>query len=121
MRWSRRRGSIRPTADTDADHVADGDEFNLYQTDPTIADTDGDGALDGEELFGRHTDPLLWDDGSTTGSEPAASSEPVGRTGPGIRTRRDQHAGGDRGTGGCRHGDQRQRGGVRGRRHRGAS
>jgi hypothetical protein len=65
------------TADTDADHVADGDEFNLYQTDPTIADTDGDGALDGEELFGTHTDPLLWDDGSDTAatSEPVASSD----------------------------------------------
>jgi hypothetical protein len=61
------------TADTDADHVADGDEFTLYQTDPTIADTDGDGALDGEELFGSHTNPLLWEDGSDT----AATSEPV--------------------------------------------
>ena len=65
------------TADTDADHVADGDEFTLYQTDPTVADTDGDGALDGEELFGTHTDPLLWDDGSDTAatSEPVASSD----------------------------------------------
>ena len=70
------------TADTDADFVADGDEFNLYQTDPTVADTDGDGALDGEELFGRHTDPLLWDDGTTTGSEPATRSEPVTEPAP---------------------------------------
>jgi hypothetical protein len=60
---------LDPTrADTDADHVADGDEFNLYQTDPTVADTDGDGALDGEELFGSHTDPLLWDDVGTATS-----------------------------------------------------
>ena len=59
------------TADTDADHVADGDEFALYQTDPTIADTDGDGALDGEELFGSHTDPLLWED-TAADSETAA-------------------------------------------------
>lgn len=71
------------TADTDADHVADGDEFNLYKTDPTIADTDGDGALDGEELFGRHTDPLLWEDVSAaTTDEPAATSEPVAAAAP---------------------------------------
>ena len=70
------------TADTDADHLADGDELNLYSTNPTLADTDGDGALDGEEIFGRHTDPLLWDDASTTSSEPAASSEPVGESAP---------------------------------------
>jgi hypothetical protein len=80
------------TADTDADHVADGDEFNLYQTDPTIADTDGDGALDGEELFGSHTDPLLWEDGSDTAvtSEPAASSdattEPAPESAPVVET-----------------------------------
>ena len=64
--------------------MADGDEFTLYQTDPTIADTDGDGALDGEELFGTHTDPLLWDNGTTTSSEyvaePAPESAPVAET-----------------------------------------
>jgi hypothetical protein len=74
---------LDPTsADTDADHVADGDEFTLYQTDPTVADTDGDGALDGEELFGTHTDPLLWEDGTTSPSEPAAGSESVASSEP---------------------------------------
>jgi hypothetical protein len=49
-------------ADSDGDHVADADELNLYQTDPTVADTDGDGMVDGDELFATETDPLLWDD-----------------------------------------------------------
>src|SRR5215207_3414614 len=45
--------------DTDGDHVADGDELNLYGTGPLNADTDGDGVTDGEELFATHTDPLV--------------------------------------------------------------
>jgi predicted Zn-dependent protease len=59
-------------ADSDGDHVADADELNLYQTDPTLADTDGDGMVDGDELFATETDPLLWDDVSA-----AVSGEPV--------------------------------------------
>ena len=51
--------------DTDGDGVADGDEVNIYLTDPFTWDTDGDGASDGEELFGNFTDPLVWDDFST--------------------------------------------------------
>ena len=46
--------------DTDGDGVADGDELNLYRTEPTIADTDGDGRSDGNELFATGTDPLTW-------------------------------------------------------------
>jgi hypothetical protein len=61
--------------DTDADGVADGDEFNIYGTDPTVADTDGDGALDGEELFGIMTDPLLWDDFTATSGDEVAAQE----------------------------------------------
>jgi hypothetical protein len=65
--------------------VADGDELNLYSTNPTIADTDGDGSLDGVELFGRRTDPLLWDDGSAaTSSDLAASSDPVATATTGV-------------------------------------
>ena len=48
--------------DSDGDGVADGDELNLYATDPTVSDTDGDGVSDGEELFGSLTDPLVWDE-----------------------------------------------------------
>jgi hypothetical protein len=47
--------------DTDGDGVADGDEVNIYLTDPFTWDTDGDGLSDGEELFATSTDPLLWD------------------------------------------------------------
>ena len=48
--------------DTDADGVADGDELNIYSTEPTINDTDGDGLSDGQELFDSRTDPLVWND-----------------------------------------------------------
>jgi hypothetical protein len=69
--------------DTDVDGVADGDELNIYGTDPLVADSDGDGVFDGEELFGILTDPLVWDDFSTAGSETAMqaaeeSAQPVG-------------------------------------------
>jgi hypothetical protein len=47
--------------DTDGDGVADGDELNLYGTEPIVFDTDGDGRSDGEELFVSGTDPLIWD------------------------------------------------------------
>ncbi len=54
--------------DTDGDGVADGDELNIYGTEPTVYDTDGDGISDGEELFGIMTDPLVWDtDGDGVG------------------------------------------------------
>ena len=42
--------------------MADGDELNIYGTDPTVFDSDGDGVSDGEELFGIFTDPLVWND-----------------------------------------------------------
>jgi hypothetical protein len=47
--------------DADGDGVADGDEVNIYFTDPWVWDSDGDGLSDGEELFGVLTDPLVWD------------------------------------------------------------
>src|SRR5215211_5058163 len=52
-----------PAPETDADGVADGDEPNIYGTDPLNPDTDGDGVSDGEELFGIYTDPLVSNDG----------------------------------------------------------
>jgi hypothetical protein len=58
--------------DTDGDGVADGDEVNIYFTDPWTWDTDGDGLADGEELFGLLTNPLVWDtdgDGAGDGEE----------------------------------------------------
>ena len=58
--------------DTDGDGVADGDEVDIYFTDPLVWDSDGDGISDGEELFGLLTDPLVWDtdgDGVSDGEE----------------------------------------------------
>ncbi len=60
--------------DTDGDGVADGDEVNIYLTDPWTWDTDGDGASDGEEIFGIRTDPLVWDDFAAA-SDSAAAQE----------------------------------------------
>src|SRR5829696_3319413 len=66
--------------DTDGDGVADGDEGNLYGTDPLVWDTDGDGLSDGEELFATGTDPVVWDtdgDGISDGEEVAAGTDPL--------------------------------------------
>lgn len=59
-------------ADTDGDGTADGDELNIYSTNPTVFDTDGDGVSDGEELFGIQTDPLMWNDFSVQSGEAVA-------------------------------------------------
>jgi hypothetical protein len=57
--------------DTDADDLSDGQENNIYSTNPLIADTDGDGLLDGNEIF-ISTNPLSADtdnDGMPDGFE----------------------------------------------------
>jgi hypothetical protein len=73
-------------ADTDADGVADGDELNIYKTEPTLFDTDGDGVSDGEELFGIRTDPLVWndfsDDANTQSLAQEATSDPTQSVAP---------------------------------------
>lgn len=54
-------------SDQDADGLFDGDEVNVYLTDPREADTDGDGIADGDELNGTEgyiTDPLNADSDS---------------------------------------------------------
>jgi hypothetical protein len=61
--------------DSDGDGLADGDEVNIYLTDPWTWDTDGDGASDGEEIFGTFTDPLVWDDFSVVSGADAAAQE----------------------------------------------
>ncbi|HET6933977.1 MAG TPA: Ig-like domain-containing protein [Candidatus Angelobacter sp.] len=43
--------------DTDGDGLSDGDEVNIYHTNPLVADTDGDGIPDGVEIA-TGTDPL---------------------------------------------------------------
>lgn len=58
--------------DSDGDGLSDGDEVNVYGTDPYNPDTDGDGLTDGEEVLTYKTDPLNPDtdyDGLTDGDE----------------------------------------------------
>jgi len=43
-------GSNPTNADTDADVLTDGDEINIYTTDPRVSDTDGDTWSDGVEV-----------------------------------------------------------------------
>jgi len=43
--------------DTDGDGLSDGDEVNIFHTNPLVADTDGDGIPDGLEVL-LGTDPL---------------------------------------------------------------
>jgi hypothetical protein len=50
--------------------VADGDEINIYGTDPLTWDSDGDGVSDGNELFDVRTDPLVWTDFDADSGEP---------------------------------------------------
>lgn len=45
-------------ADSDNDGLSDGEEVNLYLTDPKNKDTDGDGFYDGREVDEFRTDPL---------------------------------------------------------------
>lgn len=45
-----RLSKVKTIVDTDADGITDGDEVNIYGTDPNNADTDGDGINDGDEL-----------------------------------------------------------------------
>ena len=49
---------IDPAADLDNDGLLDGDEANIYLTDPTNPDTDGDGLPDGYEVAHACLDPL---------------------------------------------------------------
>jgi putative ubiquitin-RnfH superfamily antitoxin RatB of RatAB toxin-antitoxin module len=43
--------------DTDRDGLTDGEEINIYKTNPLISDTDGDGFADGLEVDSGY-DPL---------------------------------------------------------------
>lgn len=50
-------GTDPDNPDTDDDLLSDGDEVNIYGTDPLVADSDGDGWKDGKEV-NEGTDPL---------------------------------------------------------------
>jgi len=59
-------------ADSDGDGLSDADEVKKYNTDPNKKDTDGDGLSDADELMKYHTDPLKADtdgDGLKDGEE----------------------------------------------------
>ena len=47
----------RFNADTDSDGLTDGEEINLYNTNPTANDTDSDGLIDGAEVLDLNTNP----------------------------------------------------------------
>jgi hypothetical protein len=57
--------ALNALLDEDSDGISNGDEVNVYGTDPLLADTDGDGLSDGAELT-HGANPLLVDtDGDT--------------------------------------------------------
>ncbi|HXH27730.1 MAG TPA: FG-GAP-like repeat-containing protein, partial [Candidatus Polarisedimenticolia bacterium] len=61
-----------PAADDDGDGLTNGDERDVYGTDPTVADSDHDGLSDGDEVNVYGSDPGLWDtdgDGLSDGQE----------------------------------------------------
>ena len=71
--------------DTDADGLLDGDEVNVYLTDPLDADSDDDGLLDGDEIA-NGADPFQADtdgdgyldrDEVFEGTDPADSSDMI--------------------------------------------
>ncbi len=41
---------IHSTKTQSGDGLTDGDEINIYKTNPRLADTDGDGLTDGDEI-----------------------------------------------------------------------
>lgn len=57
--------------DTDRDALTDGDEVNIYSTDPLVVDTDSDGLDDGDEIYfdSDPNDPDSDDNGVLDGEE----------------------------------------------------
>ena len=56
--YGQQKVMLNPNAyDTDGDGLSDGEEVNIYETDPVRKDTDDDGLSDLEELMVYHTDP----------------------------------------------------------------
>ncbi|MEP7706717.1 FG-GAP-like repeat-containing protein [Paraglaciecola sp. 25GB23A] len=55
------KGTDLNNPDSDGDHLLDGDEVNIYYTDPLLTDTDGDGLSDFDEVVTHGTNPTLVD------------------------------------------------------------
>jgi outer membrane protein OmpA-like peptidoglycan-associated protein len=65
-------GTDPDNPDTDGDGLKDGDEVNIYKSNPLNADTDGDGLKDGDEVYKYKTNPTETDsdgDGLKDGEE----------------------------------------------------
>lgn len=66
--------------DTDHDGLSDGEEVNVYKTNPLVADTDQDGLTDGQEVKIYKTNPLVPDtdqDGLNDGAENMYGTDPL--------------------------------------------
>lgn len=66
--------------DSDEDGLLDGDEVNVFGTDPELFDSDEDGLGDGEEVKDIGTDPEVFDtdgDGVGDGDEVDAGTDPL--------------------------------------------
>ena len=71
---------ITEDSDTDGDGLSDGDEVNIYMTNPQDPDSDSDGLQDGAEVNLHVTNPLDYDtdnDGAWDGMEVAAGTDPL--------------------------------------------
>lgn len=65
-------GTDAENPDSDSDGLKDGEEVNIYKSNPLNADTDGDGLKDGDEVKNYNTNPTLVDtdgDGLKDGEE----------------------------------------------------
>lgn len=71
--------------DTDGDGLLDGDEVNVFGTDPELFDSDEDGLGDGEEVNVFGTEVLVFDtdgDGVGDGDEVEAETDPLDPAAP---------------------------------------
>lgn len=73
-------GANPKKADTDGDGLADGDEVNIYHTDPLLPDTDNDGYDDGREVA-RGYSPLRYKDEKADSLELQAWEERIAKYG----------------------------------------
>lgn len=74
------RATYPKKADTDRDGLADGDEVNIYRSDPLLSDTDDDGYDDGREVA-RGYSPIKAVDQKAEGTEIQEWTEGIARFG----------------------------------------
>lgn len=74
------KNALSINKDTDGDGLNDGDEINIYLTDPMNPDTDYDGLSDGDEVYLHMTNPKNNDtdnDGAQDGLEVSSATDPL--------------------------------------------